>query len=168
MMRRSKRLRCQGGFTYLMLLVALSALAVSLLKSSDTVRMHHREQLEKELLFRGEQIRAAIAAYRADNTGENGCFPVRFEQLLDDPRGSRPRYHLRQLYADPLTQKQAWGMIYDEKGRWIGVHSMGKGKPLRKTGFRPGEEAFSDAKSYRDWRFVVEGDSLAPLPTACG
>jgi type II secretory pathway pseudopilin PulG len=155
----------QGGFTYLMLLIVLSILALSWLKSSDEIQMRHREQQEAELLFRGDQIRAAIAAYRA--TG-SGCFPVRFEQLLTDRRGKKPRYHLRQHYSDPLTNSKNWGMIYDPQGRWIGVRSQGKGGPRKKAGFRHDAERFSQAKSYYDWRFEVESDAQAPLPRACG
>lgn len=166
--------RSQGGFTYLMLLIALSVLAVSLLKTTDAVQMRHVQQQEAELLFRGEQIRAAIASYRGGDALQDGghkakghgCFPVSFAQLLEDKRGASPRYHLRQYYADPLTQ-QTWGMLYDEKQRWIGVHSLGRGKPRRKTGFKADEEKFSQASSYADWTFTVTPDPQAPLPRAC-
>ncbi|CAI1109444.1 hypothetical protein [Serratia quinivorans] len=155
----------QGGFTYLLLLIALSALALSLLKSQDGAQMRHREQQEAELLFRGEQYRAAITAYRAAG---NGCFPVRMEQLLEDKRGPQPRYHLRQAWADPLTHSKTWGLIYDPQGRWIGVRSLGKGQPYRKAGFSHNADTFSKAKSYYDWTFKVENDPQAPMPRACG
>lgn len=155
----------QGGFTYLLLLVALSVLALSLLKSQENVQMRHTEQQEAELLFRGEQYRKAIAAYRAVG---NGCFPVRVEQLMLDRRGPVPRYHLRQAWDDPLTNKKTWGTIYDAQGRWIGVRSLGSGKPRRKAGFSHDAETFSKANSYYDWSFKVETDPTAPLPAACG
>lgn len=155
----------QGGFTYLLLLVALAALSLSLLKSQEGAQMRHREQQEAELLFRGEQYRAAITAYREAG---NGCFPVRVEQLLLDKRGPTPRYHLRQAWVDPLTHHKTWGIIYDPQGRWIGVRSQGKGEPRRKVGFRHDAEAFIKAKSYYDWTFKVESDPQAPMPAACG
>ncbi|WP_313654399.1 hypothetical protein [Pantoea sp.] len=155
----------QGGFTYLLVLIALSALALSLLKSQDDVQMRHREQQEAELLFRGDQYRAAIAAYRAAG---NGCFPVRTEQLLLDRRGPVPRYHLRQAWADPLTNNKTWGAIYDSQGRWIGVRSLGAGKPRRKVGFSHDAATFSQASRYYDWTFKVDSDPTAPLPAACG
>lgn len=155
----------QGGFTYLLLLIALSVLALSLLKSQEGAQMRHREQREAELLFRGEQYRAAIAAYRAAG---NGCFPVRVEQLVTDKRGPTQRYHLRQAWADPLTNSKTWGAIYDPQGRWIGVRSLGKGEPRRKVGFSHDVEIFSKAKSYYDWTFKVESDPQAPMPPACG
>lgn len=155
----------QGGFTYLLLLIALSVLALSLLKSQEERQMRYREQQEAELLFRGEQYRAALAAYRAAG---NGCFPVRVEQLLIDKRGPTARFHLRQAWADPLTNSKTWGLIYDPQGRWIGVRSLGKGVPRRKTGFSHDAEIFKKAKSYYDWTFKVESDPQAPMPGACG
>lgn len=155
----------QGGFTYLVVLVALSALALSLLKSQEDVQMRYTEQQEAELLFRGDQYRAAIAAYRAAG---NGCFPVRVEQLVLDKRGPAPRYHLRQVWVDPLTNDKTWGAIYDSQGRWIGVRSRGSGKPRRKTGFSHDVETFSKANSYYDWAFKVDTDATAPLPASCG
>jgi type II secretory pathway pseudopilin PulG len=155
----------QGGFTYLLLLIALSVLAMALLKSTDEITMRYRERQEKELLFRGEQIRAAIASYRAVG---HGCFPTDFAQLLDDERGMKPVYHLRQHYRDPLTNQETWAMLYDPDGRWIGVTSAGNGTPLRKAGFSEEAVEFSKAKTYQDWKFTVKSDLNAPLPTACG
>lgn len=155
----------QGGFTYLLLLITLSLMALSFLKSQDSEQMRYREQQEAELLFRGEQYRAAIASYRAAG---NGCFPVRAEQLTLDKRGPKPRYHLRQVWTDPLTNSKTWGAIYDPQGRWIGVRSLGKGEPRRKVGFSHDVETFSKAKSYYDWTFKVESDPQAPMPSACG
>lgn len=160
-----RSIKQQGGFTYLLLLIALSTLALSLLKSRDEVQMRYQAQQEAELLFRGEQIRAAIQAYRGNG---DGCFPVRFEQLLIDKRGRKPLYHLRQHYADPLTGSKNWGMILDPQGRWIGVRSLGKGTPRKKVGFRHDPKQFAKAKTYYDWKFQVESDPQAPLPADCG
>ncbi|QLR43345.1 type II secretion system protein [Enterobacter sp. RHBSTW-00994] len=156
----------QQGFTYLLLLIVLTVMSVFLLKSREGQEMSFRAQQESELLFRGEQIRSAIASYR-EKSGVSGCFPVSFEQLLIDKRGLTPSYHLRQFYPDPLTGKKTWGMIYDAKGRWIGVYSLGTGIPRRKSGFLSDSEKFKKATRYRDWAFQVEGDPLAPLPTVC-
>ena len=149
----------QGGFSYLLLLAALSVLALSLLKSQDGARMRHQADLEAELLFRGERIKSAIAAYQANG---NGCFPVRMEQLLVDKRGQIVRYYLRQAWSDPLTGSKSWGLIYDPQGRWIGVRSTGRGVPRKKAGFGKGNEQFVKAKSYYDWTFKVESDPQAP------
>lgn len=147
------------------LLAALSVISLALLKSQDAIHMRYTEQQEAELLFRGEQYRKAIVAYRAAG---NGCFPVRVEQLVFDTRGTIHRYHLRHAWIDPLTNNKSWGLIYDSQGRWIGVRSLAKGKPRRKVGFSHDEEAFSKASSYYDWTFKVDSDPLAPQPASCG
>jgi type II secretory pathway pseudopilin PulG len=155
----------QGGFTYLLLLLVLTTFSLTMLKSADLEKMRWQEQLEDELLFRGEQYRAAIEAY---HTAGSGCFPVNVEQLQVDKRGAVPRYHLRQVWGDPLTGQKAWGMIYDPQGRWTGVHSLGTGTPRRKTGFAKDGDKFAQAKSYADWAFKVKSNPQAPLPSACG
>lgn len=165
-MTSHKRSLTQGGFTYLLLLLALTAVALSLLKSQDTIKMRHRQQQEAELLFRGEQIREAMRLYRSDEHG-NGCFPTGFEALIRDTRGGKTRYHLRQWFTDPLTGQKEWGKIFDDEQRWIGVYSRGAGKPLRKEGFVKDGETFKDAKNYREWAFTLEKDPSAPLPGAC-
>lgn len=156
----------QGGFTYVLLLLALTVLALSLLKSHDGVKLNYRQQQEAELLFRGEQIREAIKQYRIAG-GAKGCFPRGFEDLLSDFRGGKIRYHLRQWYIDPLTGQKQWGMKFDDQRRWIGVYSKGEGKPLRKEGFTYDAERFKKARHYREWIFAVETDPGAPLPEAC-
>ena len=48
-----RSIKQQGGFTYLLLLIALSTLALSLLKSRDEVQMRYQAQQEAELYFAG-------------------------------------------------------------------------------------------------------------------
>ncbi|OON41337.1 hypothetical protein BTJ39_05075 [Izhakiella australiensis] len=156
----------QDGFTSLLLLLALTVLALSMLKSQDIIQLRHRQQQESELLFRGEQIRQAIKQYRSASYA-NGCYPTGFNDLLKDNRGGKVHYHLRQWFSDPLTGERQWGMAYDDKGRWIGVYSKGQGRPLRKEGFIQDGDKFRQAKHYEEWIFVVEKDPAAPLPSAC-
>ena len=164
-----------GGFSYFFLLVALTLLAISLLESQDLFATHFQQQQEAQLLFAGNQIREAMNAYRgSDNLPQHGngltrdnCFPTRFDQLLIDKRGITPRYHLRQIYLDPFTQKNNWVKVMDSEGRWIGVHSSNKAVPLKKTGFSEQDKDFKQAVTYRDWVFKVEEDPSAPLPEKC-
>ncbi|MEW5561958.1 hypothetical protein AB1287_17210 [Enterobacter asburiae] len=156
----------QQGFTCLLLLLALTILALSMLKSQDLIELRHRQQQEAELLFRGEQIRQAIRQYRTASYA-NGCYPTGFDDLLKDMRGGKIHYHLRQWFSDPLTGQRQWGMTFDDKGRWIGVYSQGQGRPLRKEGFVLDGEKFRQATRYQEWVFEVEKDPAAPLPSVC-
>ncbi|HFK7188288.1 hypothetical protein [Serratia odorifera] len=158
----------QGGFTYLFVLLALTVLALALLKSQEMIKVHHHQQQEDELLFRGEQIRQAINSYQQASYA-NGCYPPGFDALLVDARGGKKNYHLRRWFVDPLTGSQQWGMVHDQKGRWIGVHSQGHGRPLRKDGFgsHVDEDKFKRATDYSEWVFLADTDAAAPLPSAC-
>ncbi|EPF0317224.1 type II secretion system protein [Enterobacter chuandaensis] len=158
----------QQGFTYLFVLLALTILSIMLLKSHELIQTHYRQQQEDELLFRGQQIQQAIHAYQSAPWG-NGCFPTGFQQLLEDKRGNKPHFLLRRWFTDPMTGSPMWGMTYDPNGRWIGVHSLGNCRPLRKEGFNGvvNVAQFRKAKSYNEWTFNVQPDATAPLPSAC-
>ncbi|WP_261455441.1 type II secretion system protein [Serratia ficaria] len=158
----------QGGFTYLFVLLALTLIAGMLLKSREIAQIHHRQEQEEELLFRGEQIRKAISRYQKAPYA-NGCYPDRLEQLLEDRRGSQVHHHLRRWFSDPLTGNPQWGMNVDPQGRWIGVHSLGSGRPLRKSGFNAQVDVhkFKKAESYSEWVFAVKPDANAPHPSVC-
>lgn len=156
----------QAGFTYLLLLVWLSVLALMLLRNNDHLQSQLRQDRETQLLFAGDQIRSAILHYRENPAGKK-CFPAGFQQLLKDSRSTPVRYSLRRLYPDPFSQKVDWGMVYDDKQRWIGVYSKARGMPLKKEGFPRDYQHFKNASSYADWIFKVDEDPNAPLPEAC-
>lgn len=155
----------EAGFTYLLLMIWLTIIAIMLLCSEEHVAAEWRRQKEAQLLFAGDQIRKAIIEYR-DNPQSDTCFPVDFSQLLEDKRGGRTRYLLRKHYFDPFTGKE-WGKLYDKENRWIGIYSKGKGIPLKRKHFPARYEDFEKAKSYSDWKFIVEEDLGAPLPERC-
>ncbi|MCC3704299.1 type II secretion system protein [Rouxiella badensis] len=165
----------QSGFSYLLLLVGLSLMAILMLKSQDLIATNFRQQQEAQLLFAGNQIRAAINSYRgsdslkqeASSVKKDNCFPISFEQLVFDNRSFKPRYHLRRIYLDPFTQKINWVQVFDSEGRWIGVHSSVKGNPLKKVGFKEENKTFKKANSYQEWVFKVDEDPSAPLPAQC-
>ncbi|WAT05550.1 hypothetical protein O1V64_04430 [Rouxiella badensis] len=58
----------QSGFSYLLLLVGLSLMAILMLKSQDLIATNFRQQQEAQLLFAGNQIRAAINSYRGSDS----------------------------------------------------------------------------------------------------
>ncbi len=98
-------------------------------------------------------------ARTTDNNPVNAALPTAaqgprsLEDLLKDPRLPGLRRHLRQLYADPLTGKEQWGLVKDSKGSILGVHSLAEGKPVQRTGFEPQLGSFEDAENYRQWVF---------------
>uniref|UniRef100_UPI003137BBA3 type II secretion system protein n=1 Tax=Variovorax sp. YR752 TaxID=1884383 RepID=UPI003137BBA3 len=108
------------GFTYLWLLflVAISAalLAVAGQRWSHTAA---RER-ERELLFRGGEIAAAIGSYRAAGAGAG---PRSLDDLIDDRRSPALKRHLRRVYTDPFTGRADWEPVLADDGSWRGVRS---------------------------------------------
>lgn len=107
----SRSIAGQRGFTYLGLLfaVALSGAGLAVVGQSAATAM--QRERERELLFRGDEIRRAIEAYvRATPPGQPR-FPRRLQDLLVDTRGATPRHHLRRLYADPFTGSADWVLL---------------------------------------------------------
>jgi hypothetical protein len=48
----------------------------------------------------------------------------------------------------------------------VGVHSRGTGRPFRRAGFPPRDEAFAEAASYAEWHFTyTPADPAAAAPT---
>ncbi|RZI81338.1 MAG: type II secretion system protein [Rubrivivax sp.] len=141
------RTQCESrGFTYLMLLWWVAVSSVLLAALGQNWAIEARRQREMELVFRGEQIRAAIQSYRDATPGAVKRLPTRLEDLLEDTRGPKDLRHLRRLWPDPITGSSQWGEVRD--GDFIvGVYSRARQQPLR---------APANVSSYEEWRFVAE------------
>jgi len=149
-----------GGFTFIGLLIAVALLGLALAGSGVVWHLEARRDKEQQLLFAGEQIRAAIARYRDASPGGNKQFPEHLEDLLQDRRFPMPVRHLRRLYRDPLTADGVWQVVR-EQGRIIGVVSKAEGRPLKLAGFPPAQKDFEGAGSYAGWRFVLAPEQPA-------
>jgi type II secretory pathway pseudopilin PulG len=113
----------QRGFTYLWLLFAVALAGAVLAQIGQHWSGSMQRERERELIFRGQQIAAAIAAYHAAPGVAVPAWPRGFDELLEDRRAAAPRRHLRQAFSDPLTGKADWVAVLDETGGWRGVHS---------------------------------------------
>lgn len=141
---RSQR-NSQAGFTYLMLLWWVAVTSVLLAALGQSWAIEARRQREMELVFRGEQIKAAIQSYRDATPGAVKRLPTRLEDLLEDARGPTVQRHLRRLWPDPITGSKQWGEVRD--GEFIlGVYSLSQQQPLR---------APADVNRYDEWRFMA-------------
>lgn len=152
------------GALLLGLLIALALAGVGLLAALDVWAVTRQRQQEQELLFVGEQYRAAIQRYYyAAPKGMLRALPASLKDLQQDDRYGIPMRHLRRLYPDPLTGAPQWGAVL-QGSRIAGVYSLGQGTPLKQTGFAKGAENFSGRSSYREWAFVF----LPPAPQPTG
>lgn len=121
----------QRGFTYLWLLFVLAAGAAGLAGLGQRASTAVQRDREAELLFRGQEIARAIAAYRTATPGAAKVLPASWQDLLDDRRGPRSLHHLRRLYLDPFTGQPDWVLITAKDGRISGVHSRARVVALR-------------------------------------
>ena len=60
-----------------------------------------------------------------------------------------------------MTGSAEWGLVRQPGLGITGVYSLSAQKPIKRTGFPERYESFSDAASYKDWKFVY-------LPGAAG
>lgn len=115
--------RRQHGFTYLGLLFAVALAGAALAQIGQHWSGVMQRERERELIFRGRQIAAAITAYRSAPGVAAPAWPRSFDELLEDRRASPMQRHLRQAFTDPITGKADWVPVLDEAGGWHGVHS---------------------------------------------
>jgi type II secretory pathway pseudopilin PulG len=148
----------QGGFTYLGLLFAIAFLGLLTASAGEVWHVASQRDREEELLFVGQQFSNALASYRAATPVEPKQFPRRLEDLLEDRRGPTMRRHLRKIFVDPMTGGTEWGLVKVGDGI-TGVYSLAEGRPLKRANFSSEGASFSNANSYRDWRFLATADS---------
>lgn len=151
----------ERGFTYLYVLLMIALVGLGLGAAGTVWRTEARRASETELLFIGAQYRQAIQSYYTLDQGLPRL-PRSIAELLEDRRRLQPVRHLRRAYRDPITNGEMQ-LILVEDGGITGVVSGAPGRPLKRTGFRPEEQAFSDAENYAEWRFVFE-PPVAPRP----
>lgn len=135
--------RLDRGFTYLMVLWWVAISSVMLAALAQNWQTESRREKEKELAFKGAQIRQAIDAFSKRTPSQGGArLPKDWDELLADRRDGAVVRHLRQVWPDPMTGKP-WGEI--RVGGYLkGVFSQAKGTPLT---------APQGLDSYPAWRF---------------
>ena len=121
---------------------------------------------EQELLWRGGQIRKAIASYYdTKQGGAKKSFPARFDLLLKDARFISTKRHLRQHYMDPLTGDD-WVILKHPSGGIKGVRSGSEKEPFKKENFRIENEKFAGKTTYAEWEFIYKPDKNKPDKTS--
>lgn len=116
----------ERGFTYLGLLLWLALGGAALAALGERWSAAAERERERELQFRGAQIRLALARYWAAR--EPHELPPSPDALVVDRRDSPPRHHLRRMFADPYASSGApdggWQWLHDPAtGRITGVAS---------------------------------------------
>ena len=122
---RHTRLSDEHGYALVALLVVMSLTALLALAAAPQVRQQAQREREKEAIFRGEQVAAAIRLYYQyrGNQGVNSL-PTSMDQLLEGiPRGTKKLQILRSEAArDPLSSSGEWRLVgptSPEIGRFV-------------------------------------------------
>ena len=153
--------RDEGGFTYIGVLIGVAMLGALLAATADVWHTTMQRQREKELLFVGNQFRAALGSYYSPTAATCfkvvGRYPKRLEDLLLDDRSPGTCRHLRRIYVDPMTGKAEWGLVKLPDGQITGVYSLSEEEPIKKARFRARDAAFENKTKYSDWLFVYTG-----------
>lgn len=144
-----------AGFTYLALLLWLALGGAGLAALGTQWSTVAQRERERELVFRGGQVRQAVARYWAAR--EPHELPPSPEALLEDRRDTPQRHHLRRMFVDPFAPPGAehggWHWLTDpDSGRLTGVASRREALHY----LRPGTTAFF---------FVPPAQSPASAPT---
>jgi type II secretory pathway pseudopilin PulG len=151
----------QTGFTYIALLVAIAVMGLVQSALAEAWHTDVQREKEQELLFAGNQMRAALNLYYARSPAGSRRQPLRLEDLLQDGRTPATERYLRRIYRDPISGGEQWGLIRGASGEIHGVHSLSAARPLKQGGFDKANRHFSGAQKYSEWVFMA-----SPLPAA--
>jgi type II secretory pathway pseudopilin PulG len=155
-----------SGYSFLLALFLLALMSMAALQATEIDSTLARREREQTLLHVGHEFRQALRRYQAARPGvPGGQYPVKLDDLIVDSRHPNTVRHLRRIYLDPITNKPEWGLIR-QGGRIVGVHSLSTLAPIKQSGFDPEDDAFKQAKSYREWVFTVVGAPGVSLPAA--
>ena len=143
------------GFTYVGLLILLAIIALASATTLTLGSFLQQRANEAELLYIGSQYAAAVRAFVESTPAGQKPLPVKLEDLLRDPRYPNVKRYLRKIYIDPLTGKQAWGLVTARGGGFIGIHSLSDATPIKTTGFTPEFSTLANKKKYSEWVFGI-------------
>lgn len=107
---------------------------------------------ERRLIAAAEEIVTALKACRDGSPGTAKDFPMALNDLMRDPRMLSDTRYLTTLPVDPITQKQEWGLVKNQNGQIVGVHSLSNEAPTPFAKLL----AFKGGEKYSDWKFAAE------------
>lgn len=155
-----RSVRKEHGAIYIGLMFLTATLAAATMAVGPLVQISMQREREAELLFIGEEFRRAILTYYESSPGGKKRYPRSLNDLLKDDRYPVTRRHLRRIYRDPWSGQPQWGLVEAEDKGVKGIYSLTALTPIKKAGFAAQQQFFTEAQSYRDWRFLYEPQSF--------
>jgi len=164
--------------TFLAVLMVIVVMGIMMGVTGQSWKMTMKREKEKELLFRGNQIKEAIERWNKPRARPLN----KLEDLVTDPNSLKPKRYLRRLFTDPMTGKE-WTLLRGicvgsatstptpglstttpspaqstiQTGPITGVASTSEEEPL-KTDFTdiPTLKNLGGMKKYSDWKFCAD------------
>jgi type II secretory pathway pseudopilin PulG len=154
----------QKGFTMIAVIAAMFLLALASQKVMQVVSQQAQREREAQLLQIGAAITQAIGAYYESSPGSIKRWPVALHELTDDSRFVGIRRYLRQIYDDPITRSNQWGLVRTSEGGIMGVYSQSDASPIRTGPVQENGLNLPAASRYTDWQFVYQPVAFKPAP----
>lgn len=102
----------RAGYTLAALMIFTTILMIGLAAGFQLWSNRIQRENEEELIFRGKQYVEAIRLYQQ----RWGKPPMKLKELMDIGPG---KYRcIRQLWKDPITNSDKWGLIFNGGVRW--------------------------------------------------
>lgn len=156
-----------GGFTYLSLIVLVAIIGLVTATTLKLGSVLQRARAEQELLRIGAEFSDALQSYADATPAGKPSQPASLKDLLRDPRFPTTRRHLRKIYADPMTGRAEWGIVYlAEKVGVIGIYSLSDAKPVKIGNFPARFTGFDGKEKISDWKFTMTGKLSTTAPAA--
>jgi type II secretory pathway pseudopilin PulG len=157
------RPRRQRGFTYVSLIILVAIIGLvgaATLKMGSVIQ---RSRAEEQLLDIGAAFSDALQSYADATPAGMPPQPPSLKELLKDPRLPGVRRHLRQIYADPMTGKAEWGIVYlGDKVGVLAVYSLSDAKPIKIGNFPARFVGLEGKQKISEWRFAAVANSGTP------
>lgn len=147
-------MQSERGFTYIGVLILVVIMGVVLAAAGELWFSAQQREKEQQLLFVGNQYRQALAQYYRRTPGATVRYPRQLADLLEDPRIPEVQRYLRQLYPDPMTGSNDWGLLTSASGEIMGVYSRSERTPIKQANFRLADRKFAGKNKYSDWVFM--------------
>jgi type II secretory pathway pseudopilin PulG len=127
-MSASTQGRSEAGYSLVALLAVMTVVALFAMAVAPSLQQQSQREKEKEAIFRGEEVAAAIREYyryraAVNNLRGDQALPTSMDQLLQGvpiPGGSKSRQILRASAArDPLSLEGEWRLIHPRSDELI-------------------------------------------------
>jgi len=149
--------KANAGLAYLSLLIFLALLGFVSAMALQVGSLVHRRIAEEALIDVGLEYAKALSSYADKTPAGMEEQPISMQELLLDKRLPGRVRHLRQLYPDPVTGSEDWGLNLDpDTKRVVGIFSLSDKRPIKIDNFPLGLDTFKGKSRLNEWVFTAD------------